>query len=40
MSVKNILFNKYSDLIDVELPHWLDQEIKDDNSTIKSYVWI
>jgi hypothetical protein len=39
MSVKNILFNKYSDLIDVELPHWLDQEIKDDNSTIKSYVW-
>lgn len=39
MSVKNILFNKYQNLIKVDLPSWLNAEIKDENSVIKSYVW-
>lgn len=39
MSVKNILFNNFSDLEEIPLPKWLDKNIETDNSSIKSYLW-
>lgn len=39
MEVKNILFKLYSDLSPATLPSWLEPEISDDQSCIKSYVW-
>jgi len=39
MNVRDILFKVYPNLIEVDLPKWLDKEVKDNNSSIKSYVW-
>jgi hypothetical protein len=39
MNVRDILFKVYPNLIEVDLPKWLDKEVKDNNSIIKSYVW-
>jgi 15,16-dihydrobiliverdin:ferredoxin oxidoreductase len=39
MSVKDILFSNFKNLVAVDLPDWLDSEIKDNNSIIKSYIW-
>lgn len=39
MNVRDILFKVYPNLVEVDLPTWLDKEVKDNNSSIKSYVW-
>jgi hypothetical protein len=39
MNVRDILFKVYPNLIEVDLPEWLDTEVKDNISNIKSYVW-
>lgn len=39
MKVKDILFKHYQNLIPESLPDWLKEEVKDNNSSIKSYVW-
>lgn len=39
MKVKDILFKLYPNLQPVSLPEWLKQELVDNNSSIKSYVW-
>lgn len=39
MSVKNLLFNNFKDLHNLNLPVWLKEEIIDNKSFIKSYCW-
>ena len=39
MQLKDILFKNCKDLTEISLPEWLEPEVNDNGSTIKSYAW-
>ena len=39
MQLKDILYKNCKDLTEISLPEWLEPEVNDNGSTIKSYAW-